>query len=149
MDRLARAILLLTLAATVAVDAVCGAWLLIDARSLLDLGGVAHGAGMEVLLPPLGCTLLGVAALSALSIYWTLAGRPEGPTLAAVLGAMLVAVGASQALAAGRLDALALDALRGALMFGSALWIRREIGGRSPKQTRRARPRPDDRRVRV
>ena len=120
--RLGRALVIGACAVTILVDVVCGAWLVIDHASLLKLAGLPLGPTAPLLLPALGATLLGVAAQAALALRWTWQGLAHGPQLAAVLGVMLLGVGAAQLSTAPQPAGPALDMLRGlALVVGAGL----------------------------
>lgn len=79
-------------------------------------------AALRQLWANLGSALVALGAAQGMAAWWVRQGRPEGFTLARVIGVTLMVAGGLMAGPGGQLSALATEGVRGAAIWFLAAW---------------------------
>ncbi|MGH7726066.1 MAG: hypothetical protein ACREOU_11630 [Candidatus Eiseniibacteriota bacterium] len=118
-----------------------GLWALLDWRNAArfmaarvpdwDAQGRAAALGLAdealgQLWANLGTALMALGAVQAVAALWVARERPEGVTLARLVGWALIVAGGLMATAGGQISSLVTEATRGLVILALAVWTRNE-----------------------
>ena len=108
---------------------VIGLNMLVNSQTVAESSGVEWdpAGGIVTLVKALGASVASIGALQIIAGLWLRAGDVGGANLGLVMGGVLLFIGLASFVGAGAVEILLLDGIRGLLILGIGLPVRKAM----------------------